>query len=74
MKAAARQGTERVRRLTRKEYEAARAALVERLYHLITAYQRGMIVARTKEERELLLTIRRLLGPRRRTTRRTSKG
>ena len=51
------------RRLTKKEYESVRGGLADRLYVLIGAYRRGMIVARTKDEEELLAEIRRLLGP-----------
>lgn len=48
--------------LSSEQYEQQRGALAERLYHLISAYRRGMIVARNDEERELLTEIERLLG------------
>jgi hypothetical protein len=46
-----------------EQHEEHRGALAERLYHLISAYRRGMIVARSEEEREVLAEIERLLGP-----------
>jgi len=53
----------KMRPLTKKEYESVRGGLADRLGVLIGAYRRGMIIARTKDEEELLAEIRRLLGP-----------
>jgi hypothetical protein len=43
-------------------------ALIDRLGVLLTAYHRGMVVARDDEEREILAEIESLVGPRTRTT------
>lgn len=50
-------------RLTPSEYENVRTALDNQVQPLREAYMRGMAVAHTGEQREVLTKLRKLVGP-----------